>query len=311
MLSFADQAPGLRPYNLEQPLWVFVGSSVNAVYSENREKRSDVLTVARFLHHFLEDKNDSGIVIEEDVISQSLFDGINRPGSGINILIGAKKFMEGWNSWRVSNMGLLNIGRREGSEIIQLFGRGVRLRGKAHSLKRSSALDGEHPSHIRLLETLNIFAVRANYMAQFREYLEREGIETEGHIELPLAIKANRDFLKKGLVLPRIPEDRNFARECSLLLERDRAAKVTVDLSLKIQSIQSAAVGVTTEALTSGQETFIPEESLNFVDWQQVYLKLLDYKVEKGYYRHLYQPLLIEHNKKDAGLFLQVQSMKE
>ena len=37
--------------------------------------------------------------------------------------------MEGWNSWRVPNMGLLNIGRQEGSQIIQLLGRGVRLKG--------------------------------------------------------------------------------------------------------------------------------------------------------------------------------------
>ena len=87
--------------------------------------------------------------------------------------------MEGWNSWRVSNMGLLNIGRQEGSQIIQFFGRGVRLRGKGFSLKRSAALDGTHPEHMRLLETLNIFAVRANYMAQFRDYLEKEGVETE------------------------------------------------------------------------------------------------------------------------------------
>ena len=33
-----------------------MGSTVNAVYSENKEKRSDVLTVARFLHHVLENK---------------------------------------------------------------------------------------------------------------------------------------------------------------------------------------------------------------------------------------------------------------
>ena len=71
-------------------------------------------------------------------------------------------------------MGLLNIGRQEGSQIIQLFGRGVRLRGKDMSLKRSAALDGDHPSNISLLETLNIFAVRANFMAQFRDYLMRE-----------------------------------------------------------------------------------------------------------------------------------------
>ena len=63
----------------------------------------------------------AGINVEDDVISDSLFEGINDPASEINILIGAKKFMEGWNSWRVSNMGLLNIGRTEGSEIIQLL----------------------------------------------------------------------------------------------------------------------------------------------------------------------------------------------
>ena len=82
-------------------------------------------------------------------------------------------------------MGLLNVGRNEGSQIIQLFGRGVRLRGRDMTLKRSSALDGDHPEYIGLLETLNIFAVRANYMLQFRDYLQREGVPTEGFLELP------------------------------------------------------------------------------------------------------------------------------
>jgi len=59
---FEEKADKLRPYNLDKPLWVFVGSSVNAVYTEARQKRSDVLTVTRFLHHFLENKN--GWVIE-------------------------------------------------------------------------------------------------------------------------------------------------------------------------------------------------------------------------------------------------------
>ena len=53
---FAERAEGLRPYQLERPLWVFVGSTVNAVYSRNGRKRSDVLTVARFLHRLLENK---------------------------------------------------------------------------------------------------------------------------------------------------------------------------------------------------------------------------------------------------------------
>ena len=61
----------------------------------------------------------------ETAFGESLFDNINRPDSCINLLIGSKKFTEGWDSPRVATMGLLNVGRREGSQIIQLFGRGV------------------------------------------------------------------------------------------------------------------------------------------------------------------------------------------
>ena len=58
---FAEHTQALRPYHLERPLWVFVGSTVNAVYSKDRQKRSDVLTVARFLHRVLE--NEDGWVL--------------------------------------------------------------------------------------------------------------------------------------------------------------------------------------------------------------------------------------------------------
>lgn len=114
------------------------------------------------------EEDKAGITLEEDALSPLLFQDINRRDTRIHILIGARKFMEGWNSWRVSTVGLLNIGRQEGSQIIQLFGLGIRLKGRDLSLKRSVALPGNHPKHLRLLETLNIFAVRANYMAQFR-----------------------------------------------------------------------------------------------------------------------------------------------
>jgi len=380
---FEEQADALRPYNLEKPLWVFVGSTVNAVYTEDKQKRSDVLTVVRFLHHVLENKrgwvvrtikklvegktglvtqegqdvfagrfkhlhesdlsaravyedilarlfhapaggalhlcdmrgsagelglkaggaehyfgliyigdtaafkklveaDTGGIALEQDALSGSLFEDINRPDSKIHILIGAKKFMEGWNSWRVSNMGLLNIGRQEGAQIIQLFGRGVRLRGKGFSLKRSAALDGSHPAHLRLLETLNIFAVRANYMAQFRDYLEREGVETALEAELPLFIWANDQFLKRGLVVPRTQEGRDFAAETNLLLEPDGAIHVRVDMSLKLQAMESSTMGVKTADARAGHQQTIPPTSLDWVDWEQVYLDLLAYKERKG-----------------------------
>lgn len=388
---FAGRAQALRPYHLERPLWVFVGSTVNAVYSKDRQKRSDVLTVARFLHRVLENKggwvlsaierlvkgesgliapdgqdvfagkfaylramaqpsdemyqdilekvfhspaggglhlcairgadgelglkasgaqsyfgliyigdisafknlvesDDAGLALEEDALAGSLFDGINGPHTKIEVLIGAKKFMEGWNSWRVSNMGLLNIGRSEGSEIIQLFGRGVRLRGKGASLKRSGALDGSHPDHIGLLETLNIFAVRANYMTQFRNYLEREGVETEAYRELPLFIRPNDSLLQKGLVVPRVPDERDFAKEEDIRLEPDHNVTVRVDMSLKVQALESEPTGLSGVAAHSGAEQSIPSKSLPLIDWEQAYLDLLEYKEQKGRDNLIVQP---------------------
>ena len=381
---FADHGAELRPYNLERPLWVFVGSSVNAVRTERGQARSDVLTVARFLHRTLSDaawatetigrllKGDSGltdeygadpfadkypylratgrksaaavykdmlartlhtpsggglhiadirgsegelglkaagadeyfgliyigdtprfkrlveedgagITVEEDAISGSLFADVGRPDTTVETLIGSRKFIEGWNSWRVSNMGLLNIGKNEGSQIVQLFGRGVRLRGREMTLKRTAPADGPHPEHIELLETLNIFAVRANYMAQFRDYLQREGVPTEGRLELPLFVRPNREFLNKGLVIPRVDEGRDFKTEAEVVLEyAEGVGPVSIDVSARVQSMDSGGFGVDESSASSGRDTVIPNDSLAMVDWDKAYLSLIEHKERKG-----------------------------
>jgi hypothetical protein len=387
---YEEQDGALRHYNLEKPLWVFVGSTVNAVYTKNKSPRSDVLTVARFLHRVLSDRawavqtlqailngssglfsadgadifagrfpflkeenltteqlydnilarlfhapaggglhladikgspgelglkaagardyfgliyigdttafkklvedDAGGITLEDDAIAASLFERINRPDTQIHVLIGAKKFMEGWNSWRVASMGLLNIGRKEGSQIIQLFGRGVRLKGPAMSLQRSAALEGAHPKHIRLLETLNIFAVRADYMKQFRDYLEREGVEVEPAIELQFSVNVNQQFLQRNLVVPRPPEGRDFTAETALVLEPDPKIRVQVDMSVRVQRMESTQSGPCTAQVPSRQPRPLPPESLNWVDWQQAYLDLLAYKTRKGLTNLVVQP---------------------
>ncbi len=218
LLSFYEQlrahgenAAALRAYNLEKPLWVFVGGSVNAVYRRRGRDTSDVLAVQLFLHRVLNEPDwaretiakllrgesglyaawnvdlfadrfnelaklgespdgiyadilrtvfhaegpgglrlcdirgapgeiglkafgsdeyfgltyigdtskfkklaraaDAGIIFEEDAVGGSMFGRVNEAGATVNVLIGAKKFVEGWNSWRVSNMGLMNVGR--------------------------------------------------------------------------------------------------------------------------------------------------------------------------------------------------------
>ena len=243
----------------------------------------------------LVEADDAGVAIMEDALQGSLFDRINEPDSTVEVLAGARKFIEGWNSWRVSNMGLLNIGRSEGSQIIQLFGRGVRLRGRDMSLKRSSALgDGVHPDHIRLLETLNIFALRANYMAQFWDYLESEGISTQELAELPLFIQPNQDFLNKGLVIPRLDDGKVFSIQETVLLEHDPdLAPVSVVMSATVQRIESGSGGLATAGASSGAQRMIPPESLDFVDWNNAYLELLEYKDIKGFSNLLVRPALL------------------
>ncbi len=154
-----------------------------------------------------------GISTNDDEFSKSVFNELNKSGSSANILIGAKKFTEGWSSWRVSMMGLMNIGRSEGSQIIQLFGRGVRLRGYDFSLKRSSRLDlyekpATIPGCLPIIETLNVFGIKSDYMALFKQFLEEDGISTEKKEQITIAttILPTIELDKKKLKLVRVQE---------------------------------------------------------------------------------------------------------
>lgn len=387
---FKQHTEAVRTYGLDSPLWAFVGSKVNAVYTENRRARSDVLNVIRFLHKFLKNEgncaidaiekilssnsglsddngddvfqnrlgylngfdetpeqiytdilnevfhtdtsgalhlqdirnaqgeialrttqgregfgliyigdtaafkklvrsDDVGIEMDsEDVLTESLFNDINKPDSSINILIGAKKFIEGWDSWRVTAMGLLNIGRQEGSQIIQLFGRGVRLRGKDMSLKRSAALDGEHPSNISLLETLNIFAVRANFMAQFRDYLMREGIELDEPIQMEIPIISNESFLERRLFVPEVdPYDEAAKGQC-VPLTVNIAAYITHTTQIVEVIGSSSQQGIHGSQSTATLARRIGKEILELLDWQKVYLELLEYKQAKRFHNLIF-----------------------
>jgi len=99
---------------------------------------------------------------------------------------------------------------------------------------------------------------------------------------LPLFIRHNKAFLGRGLVVPRVPEDRNFAAETDILLEPDPAVRVRVDMSLKVQALESGLGGITAVDAHAGGEWAIPVESLELVDWERAYLDLLEYKERKG-----------------------------
>ena len=219
----------------------------------------------------------------------SLFSRINEEDSPINILIGSKKFSEGWSSWRVSAMGLMNVGRSEGSEIIQLFGRGVRLKGFKYSLKRSSALDssynpGNLPKGIREIETLNIFGVRADYMDTFRQYLEDEGLPANEENYTTVKIPTVNLLGDKKLKVVRLKEGYDFKKAETVRLDEIKDnIMVKVDWLPKVEAMWSTGQRESSTAAEGSTDTLRPAH-LNLLDWNRIFFAIEQMKNERSWY---------------------------
>ena len=228
------------------------------------------------------------LVVDDKEFAGSLFGNLSSTDSTINVLIGSKKFTEGWNSWRVSTMGLMNVGKSEGSEIIQLFGRGVRLRGFDMCLKRSSRIDGiPKPDHIKLLETLNIFGIRAQYMQQFKEYLEAEGLPPNENQE-PFILPVVKNLDGKKLTSIRVKEGMDFKRNgpkptlddpTDYLLKRP----VVLNWYPKIQAQQSKGAKAPSDLADMKTGEF-GDKHLAFMDIDSIYFELQHFKNERAWY---------------------------
>lgn len=169
-----------------------------------------------------------GIEIKTDSFTPSVFDSINEEDSSIKILIGAKKFIEGWDSWRVCSMGLINMGKGEGPQIIQLFGRGVRLKGQGFSLKRSEERDYQ----IIALETLNIFGLDADYLKAFLEAIRKEEVVYE-ELQIPIQVMNKKKWA--GLPIIETLPDFDFSKELIRLeVDEDVLENVRMDIRPKI-----------------------------------------------------------------------------
>jgi hypothetical protein len=250
---------------------------------------------------------EKGLATGEREFSGSLFHEINKPHSTVKLLIGSKKFTEGWSSWRVSTMGLMNVGRGEGAQIIQLFGRGVRLKGYDLSLKRSGKTqlpEGvERPKHISVLETLGIFGIHADYMAQFRDFLEEEGLPTnDDRIEFLLPIIKNLgtqtlrtirlkktingvstefgDAFRKLAPVPTLAKP-DPAREPSTdYLQKNQ---VVLNWYPKIQAMKSGGL-VGGDADVARNEAHLSARHVAFLDIDRIYFELERFKAERGWY---------------------------
>ena len=398
---YREQGDAFRPFNIENPLWIFVGGSVTATLA--KKDASDIVEILQFLARYAADRAGSiqrihrvlnqglvtatgknlfagrftylntcglspeqvfdetlatlfnapaggqlyvenlkgatgevalrlgaeneafgvinvgddgklvklceqnGLATGEREFSGSLFHEINKPHSTVHLLIGSKKFTEGWSSWRVSTMGLMNVGKGEGAQIIQLFGRGVRLKGYDLSLKRSDKTqfpEGvERPKHIDVLETLGIFGIHADYMAQFRDFLEEEGLPTnDDRIEFLLPVIKNLgtqklktirlkktingvstefgDAFRKLAPVPTVaPPDPTSDREYHHLQKN----QVLLNWYPKIQAMRSSGLAGG-DADAAPNETHLTSCHVAFLDLDRICFDLERFKAERGWY---------------------------
>ena len=251
--------------------------------------------------------DEHGLATGEREFSESLFHEINQPHSPVNLLIGSKKFTEGWSSHRVSTMGLMNVGKGEGAQIIQLFGRGVRLWGFGRSLKRSGRAplpDGvERPKHIGLLETLGIFGIHADYMAQFRDFLEEEGLPTNDDREtflLPVIknlgtqkLKTIRlkktingvstefgDAFRKLGPVPTLRKPEPAQDPSTEYLQKNQ---VVLNWYPKIQAMKSVGL-LGGDGDVAPNQAHLTRRHVSFFDIDRLYFELERFKAERGWY---------------------------
>ena len=259
------------------------------------------------LHKLLVEKDNPDLSIDREAgFAERLFADVDRPDSTVNIVIGARRFIAGWNSWRVSTMGLMHVGVGEGPEIIQMFGRGVRLKGWNTSLKRHRKSGAELPrdsADLTELETLYIFGLRANYMQTFRELLQKEGLRVEREtVELPVTWNFGK---KSNLKLIRIKDDLKYEySEARVTLPAPGTASspaITLDLYSQLQSLAS---GEASSGLASHRDSVKLEPChIAFFDRTRMYDKLLRRKQQNGWHNLVIRPETVERLLQNTGWY--------
>jgi superfamily II DNA or RNA helicase len=224
---------------------------------------------------------ERGIIVEQDVVSESLFDNIKKEGSKINMLIGSRKFIEGWDTWRVSSMCLLNIGVGQGPLIIQLFGRGVRLKGKGMTLRRSN------DEKVKSLETLSIYGIKAEYLKSFLESIRKEEVEFET-IKIP--VKPMHEDKWNELYTLSKDENKRFEEEI-LRLKADEQLFITIDLLPRISEISSRDKRedlMISQIKTEPSKLGFTNAYVDLIDWNKIEREIYNFKIARGYWNLIF-----------------------
>lgn len=241
--------------------------------------------------HIADRKFDNVAVLDSE-FSETLFGQITSSSSPVNLLIGSKRFVEGWDCWRVSTLGLMHVGKSEGAQIIQLFGRGVRLKGYEWTLQRSGFATPTHqPEYIQYVETLNVFGIEADFMERFRKFLEEEELPTNDQkLVHTVPLTVTYDFGQRLKVLrPRRKksdgQEYSFKRDGAVpsfgvVPDKLREKIIEIDWYPRIQSLESRRGA----RLGEKQGAVFKSAHLALLDCDDLFFRLEKFKRERTWH---------------------------
>ena len=240
----------------------------------------------------LAEREFNNVTVLDSEFAETLFGQINESSSPLNLLIGSKRFVEGWDCWRVSTLGLMHVGKSEGSQIIQLFGRGVRLKGFDWSLQRSGfSTPTSQPDFIQFAETLNVFGVEADFMERFRAFLQEEELPSNDKKEIfQIPLNVTYDFGQNLMVLrPRRKKadgkEYDFKRDAAVptfgeVPEKLREKIVSIDWYPRIQSLESRSM----DAISLKHEQTFSSLHVEFLNEHDLFFRLERFKRERSWH---------------------------
>ncbi len=198
--------------------------------------------------------------VTSDVFTPSLFARLDQDGSGLNLLVGSRRFAEGWDNYRASSMTLLRLGQSEGSLIVQMFGRVIRFGGVQGDGRRLALPD----PRIAPLQTAYIFGLKSKYLEDFIAELKKSGVDESDVIECAFhpALPAPPTQLQH--VQSQTPQKENFQAEATgegWLRAITSKARVSVGINLVTTGLKSGIVvggGKAADEITAEFRAWLP-----------------------------------------------------
>ena len=217
----------------------------------------------------------AGLAVEDDAMTGSLFARLDAPGSGLNVLIGSRRFAEGWDNYRASSLTLLRLGQGEGSLIIQMFGRVVRFGGVAGDGKRL-----EKPADVLApMQTAYVYGLKSGYLDTFLQGLSDNGVHEARRVECRIYKHAPQPLQSVRAVAP---SKADFQTRLTGNKWLTSVKKTTVSLAASIATSAMKDGAVSAKKGIAGQDVTSEFKAvLGLIDRDAVYQEMVEWRRSK------------------------------